>query len=311
MVRRIASQVHKQASRLTRAGLLKTSPVWYQAVLEHPPLPLPPREPPSRTSYDSAPPKQHAFAAKKTPGPRPLAVSYIEDDIRRQFFRDHPFESFRPRSLTEEGAIEDEHPVSGLQWSRLSQRGRNPSPEEYVALPHFILTVPDHPNQSTHTHSAVRFALNLHQAHGLALSDAYAASVAQFRTLRAVQHVATRFAAQQAAVAHGAHFGPSATTRGFAAEDAVLEANERRSERLDDSTRLARRRWGMVPLGTDTGTSTSGGEWSRGEEYVRLRREGVRPDYSPALTEPIDPTLSKFDVAPVSADFTGTRGRRT
>jgi len=131
MVRRIASQVHKQASRLTRAGFLKTPPVWYEAVLEHPPLPLPPREPPARTSYDSAPPKQ-TFATKKTPGPRPLAVNYIEDDIRRQFFRDHPFEAFRARSITEAGAIEDEHPINGLQWTRLNQRGRNPSPEEYV-----------------------------------------------------------------------------------------------------------------------------------------------------------------------------------
>ena len=131
MVRRIASQVHKQASRLTRAGFLKTPPVWYEAVLEHPPLPLPPREPPARTSYDRAPPKQ-TFATKKTPGPRPLPVNYIEDDIRRQFFRDHPFEAFRARSITEAGAVEDEHPVNGLQWTRLNQRGRNPSPEEYV-----------------------------------------------------------------------------------------------------------------------------------------------------------------------------------
>jgi small subunit ribosomal protein S23 len=131
MVRRIASQVHKQASRLTRAGFLKTPPVWYEAVLEHPPLPLPPREPPARTSYDSTPQKQ-AFALKETPGPRVLPVKYIEDDIRRQFFRDHPFEAFRARSITEAGAVEDEHPIRGLQWTRLNQRGRNPSPEEYV-----------------------------------------------------------------------------------------------------------------------------------------------------------------------------------
>ena len=154
----------------------------------------------------------------------------------------------------------------------------------------------------------MRFALNLHQAHGLALSDAYAASITQFRMLRAIQHVATRFAAQQAAIAHGAQFGPSATARGFEAEEAVLEADERRTERLDDSTRLARRRWRMVPLGTGSSGGGGGGrEWSRGEEYVRLWREGVRPDYSPALTEPIDPTRSKFDFA-VSADF--TRGPR-
>ena len=142
MVRRIASQVHKQVSRLTRAGLIKTPPVWYEAVLEHPPLPLPPREPPSRTSYDSSSSpnsnQTSAFAStattKKTQGSsRPLPITYVEDDIRRQFFRDHPFEAFRPRTLTEAGAIENEHPISGLKWTRLNQRGRNPSPEEYVA----------------------------------------------------------------------------------------------------------------------------------------------------------------------------------
>lgn len=134
MVRRIASQVHKQASRLTRAGFLKTPPVWYEAVLEHPPIPLPPREPPSRTSYDSST-KTKTKTKKKTLGPlRPLPITYVEDDIRRQFFRDHPFEAFRPRTLTEAGAVENEHPVDGLKWTRLNQRGRNPSPEEYVEI---------------------------------------------------------------------------------------------------------------------------------------------------------------------------------
>ncbi len=41
--------------------------------------------------------------------------------------------------------------------------------------------------------------------------------------------------------------------------------------------------------------------WSRGEEYVRLWKQGVRPDYSPALTAPIAPVRS--------VDFMGTRGR--
>jgi small subunit ribosomal protein S23 len=137
-----------------------------------------------------------------------------------------------------------------------------------------------------------------------------------------VQHVATRFAALEA-TAYGARFGPSATARGYEAESRVLEANELRSERLDDSARLARRRWRMVPLGSrvggDAAVSSIGEEgaaaaaanrnvWSRGEEYVRLWREGVRPDYSPALTEPISSTLSKFDMA-LSADYMGTRSR--
>ena len=156
----------------------------------------------------------------------------------------------------------------------------------------------------------MQFALNLHQAHGLTLSDAYATSIAQFRSLRAVQHVATRFAAQ-AASAYGARFGPSATARGFEAENRVLDANELRTERLDDSARLARSRWRMIALGSHGEESSGVGvgaidstnrkAWSRGEEYVRLWKEGVRPDYSPALTEPI----ASVD----SANFMATRGR--
>jgi len=92
---------------------------------------------------------------------------------------------------------------------------------------------------------------------------------------------------------------------------------------LDDSARLARSRWRMVALGSGGGGvggvsgggvgavagGSGGGEdadrdaWSRGEEYVRLWREGVRPDYSPALTEPI--ISSPID----SVDFMGTRDR--
>lgn len=131
MSRRIASQVHKQASRLLREGYLKKEPAWFQAVLEHPPLPLPPKAPPARSAFDlpvarisahsPAPPKNH-----------PAPVLYVEDSIRRQFFRDHPFEAFRATTLLEGPAIKDEHPIRGTEWTRLRQRGRNPSPEEYV-----------------------------------------------------------------------------------------------------------------------------------------------------------------------------------
>jgi small subunit ribosomal protein S23 len=133
MVRRIASQVHQQVSRLMRGDYIKQQPAWFQAVLDYPPLPLPPKAPPSRTAYDL--PYQQPPSAKLRPNdPRPLLVYYIEDDIRRQFFRDHPFEAFRPITLIEGGGIEDPHPIQGATWTRLRQRGRNPSPEEYVWL---------------------------------------------------------------------------------------------------------------------------------------------------------------------------------
>lgn len=126
MVRRVASQVHKQASRLLKAGYLKREPAWFQAVLEHPPLPLPPRAPHSRSEFDLPRSlKKPAAIAEK-----PLTVAYLEDELRKQFFRDHPFEAFRPTTLVEGREIEDEHPVRGKAWTRLRQRTRNPKPEE-------------------------------------------------------------------------------------------------------------------------------------------------------------------------------------
>ena len=135
MVRRIASQVHKQVARLMRADYIKREPAWFKAVLEHPPIPLPPREPPARTEYDLPPETRAQSTTKKSrpAKPRPLPVYYIEDDVRRQFFRDHPFEAFRPVTLVEGAAVEDPHPIRDAEWIRLRQRGRNPTPEEYVS----------------------------------------------------------------------------------------------------------------------------------------------------------------------------------
>ena len=123
--RRVASQVHQQLSRLMRGGYIKKEPAWFQAVLDNPPASLPPKSPPSRTKYDVKPSstlRQHSV--------RPLPIYYIEDDIRRQFFKDHPFETFRPTTLVESDRIEARHSVNGAEWKRLRQRGRNPSPEE-------------------------------------------------------------------------------------------------------------------------------------------------------------------------------------
>jgi small subunit ribosomal protein S23 len=136
MVRRVANQVHKQTARLLETGWAMHEPVWYQAVLDHPPLPLPPRAPPARSANDL--PSKAAFGAQpkhmRPRSPRPLPIYYIEDDVRRQFFRDHPFEAYRARSLVEGGEVEEEHTVRGKEWTRLRQRGTTPCSETSVAL---------------------------------------------------------------------------------------------------------------------------------------------------------------------------------
>lgn len=115
---------------------IKKEPAWYQAVLDHPPLPLPAKAPPLRTEYDLAVKHQLSATSSKHMRPQdsmPRPVYYVEDDVRRQFFMDHPFEAFRPTTLVEGGEIEPEHPIRGIKWTRLRQRGHNPSPEEYVS----------------------------------------------------------------------------------------------------------------------------------------------------------------------------------
>jgi small subunit ribosomal protein S23 len=132
MSRRIASQVHQQVSRLMRGNFIQNEPVWYRAVLDNPPLSLPAKAPPPRTAYDQ---KAPSSAARLRPhSTRPLPIYYLEDEIRRQFFLDHPFETFRPTSLVENERIDEPHPIAKKDWVRLRQRGRNPLPEECVSI---------------------------------------------------------------------------------------------------------------------------------------------------------------------------------
>lgn len=129
---------------MMRGQLIKQEPVWYRAVIDNPPLSLPPKSPPARTAYDKKPTAEAQKAYPKNP--RPLPIYYIEDDLRRQFFRDHPFEAFRPSTLVEADKIHAERKVDKHEWTRLRQWGRNPSPEEYVSCLHIpsgvLLTLP-------------------------------------------------------------------------------------------------------------------------------------------------------------------------
>ncbi|TFK30834.1 hypothetical protein FA15DRAFT_630157 [Coprinopsis marcescibilis] len=266
MVRRIASQVHQQVSRLMRAEYIQKEPVWFKAVLDNPPLSLPAKAPPARTAYDKKPQlrPQQAYPVN----PKPLPIHYIEDDLRRQFFQDHPFEAFRPSTLIEADKIEAPHPIQGSAWTRLRQHGRNPTPDD-----------------------AIKFAVNLYQTHHISLSEAYARAVAQFRALRSEHHVSTVFAVMEAE-ALGASFKPSEIERTFREEEQALKSWEKEEER-DEGALAARKRWKAI-VEKRSGVN----QWTKGEEYVRLWKSGVRPDYSPILAEPTVDTQRAPAAAP-------------
>ncbi|KXN86773.1 37S ribosomal protein S25, mitochondrial [Leucoagaricus sp. SymC.cos] len=261
MVRRFANQVHQQVSRLMRTNYPMKEPVWYQAVLQYPPLPLPPRAPPSRTDYDHRTPEPFVTPGQSTKlrrmKLRPLPVQYIEDDVRRQFFRDHPFEAFRPRTLVEGAGIESQHPINGETWTRLRQRGRNPTPED-----------------------AIRFTVNLHQFHNLSLSEAYLRAVAQFRALRSEHHIATTYATLEAET-FGSVFENTEIEKIFEKEKKALES-WKQEEQMDESALIAKKRWKAI-VERNIGES----EWTKGEEYVRLWKENIKAEYVPEITQPV------------------------
>ena len=123
--------------------------------------------------------------------------------------------------------------------------------------------------------SAIKYALNLHEHHGLPLTNAYTAAVAQFRSLRSEHHIA-RTVALREAEAYGIEFGPSQVDISVAKEDKALGTWHRKAE-LDAGALAARKRWKTI-------VEREPGPWSRGQEYVRLWQEGVRPTYSPVLS---------------------------
>ncbi|KAF7337459.1 37S ribosomal protein S25, mitochondrial [Mycena sanguinolenta] len=259
MGRRIAGQVHHQVARLLRGRGLEQEPMWYQPVLNFPPLPLPPKAPPARTSFDQKmkPVSDSGRQAKlRRPKNRPSPIYYIEDDIRRQFYADHPFEAFRPTSLVEKGDIQL-HEVNGSEWTRLRQRGRNPTPED-----------------------AVQFTVNLKETHNVPLSQAYAQAIAQFRALRSEHHIATTFAVLEAE-ALGATFVRGEIEHAFEKEKRALATWERLDD-IDEGSLAARKRWKMISE-KHVGQS----QWSKGVQYVKMWQAGNRVNYSPVMTRPI------------------------
>lgn len=131
----------------------------------------------------------------------------------------------------------------------------------------------------------MRFAVNLYEhTEAMTLSDAYAAAVMQYRALRSERHIASKVAAQEAEH-YGMVFKPGAIQRGFDREREHLKSWSQ-GKYAEAESLEARKRWRMRVERTGNVSS-----WTKGEEYVRLWKEGVRPDYSPAFAAELEEPL--------------------
>jgi len=78
-----------------------------------------------------------------------------------------------------------------------------------------------------------------------------------------------------------------------------------RREEMDEGAMAARKRWKAI---VERQHGAKG--WSKGEEYVRLWKDGVRPTYAPVLTEPLLDAPSTREQIAQSADFLNVTRKR-
>ena len=121
--------------------------------------------------------------------------------------------------------------------------------------------------------------MNLYEHHNQDLSSAYAAAVAQFRSLRSELSVARTIALAEAEH-HGMVFGPSQTDITFAKEEKALKTFWDTTTE-DNNADVERKRWKAVAQ-----REGPPDQWTKGQEYTRLWKAGVRPVYAPIFVEP-------------------------
>lgn len=107
-------RVHQTTTQLLNAERISTPPPWYNVVGSITPAQTLVRTQPLPHERRKAPPKMKK-ASKLF---QPQKISYEEDKLRKEFFKDHPWELARPRLI-----IEDEGKDSQkTDWSRIQQR---------------------------------------------------------------------------------------------------------------------------------------------------------------------------------------------
>jgi small subunit ribosomal protein S23 len=113
---KVATQVYEAATRYLDREIIKNTPPWYTTIGSVPPSEILTRtQPPQHRAR-----KVHPRARKPSKLFRPLTLEYEEDELRKDFYRDHPWELARPRIVLENDGKD------GLRsdWSRIQQRGR-------------------------------------------------------------------------------------------------------------------------------------------------------------------------------------------
>ncbi|KXJ86729.1 37S ribosomal protein S25 [Microdochium bolleyi] len=169
-------------------------PVWYDIMAAHPPGEILTRTYPQQ----HRPQKITSKTRKASKLFQPQKLTYEEDILRRQFYKDHPWELARPRMIVET----DGKDAQKYDWSRgLRQPGMQLSGESVVQ----------------------RQLWMMYNIPGMTRVKAYDAARREFYQLRQEEDVERRIAAEEAR-AVGAYFGKGFLQIGLELEDREFES---------------------------------------------------------------------------------------
>ncbi|KAL1302150.1 hypothetical protein AAFC00_002583 [Neodothiora populina] len=121
-----AQRVHQTATRMLETKKLTVPPPWYDVVAN-----LPPSQRLVRPALQGAR-KQGKKASKLF---QPVKIAYEEDNLRADFFGDHPWELARPRQVLED----DGKDYQRYNWSKLEQPGKQIDGESVVQRQRWLM----------------------------------------------------------------------------------------------------------------------------------------------------------------------------
>ncbi|KAL9026377.1 MAG: hypothetical protein Q9196_004947 [Gyalolechia fulgens] len=193
-------RVHITASQLLASERIKNVPPWHQVIGTVPPAQTLVRSQPLQHQEKPRRPKTR----KPSKLFQPQRIVYEEDTLRKEFYRDHPWELARPRVVLENDGRDSER----KDWSLVSQPDRPVDGESVVQRQMFLLhgkpetgQMPD-PNMTP--------------------ARAYDQARKEFYEMRLQQDIERRVAKEEA-MATGAYFGKTTLQIGMELEDKIFE----------------------------------------------------------------------------------------
>jgi len=117
------ARVYQTASRLLESHSISQPPVWFKTIGS-----IPPGEILTRTQpVQHREPKINSRIRKPSKMFKPQPIEYEEDQLRREFYSDHPWELARPKIVLENDGKDGQR----CDWSRIQQLGRPLNGERY------------------------------------------------------------------------------------------------------------------------------------------------------------------------------------